>query len=121
MRSKKAYSNVRFGTFFLMPSYLFIVVAHLFFAPNFHSGTTLGYNPVLKRNTELIYNLIRTDRCLSNESKTVKTFAKNLPPFSISLLIKSKPLLNTAMGNTGLYQFLPDHHSSYLSNRVIRI
>jgi hypothetical protein len=54
-----------------MPLYLFIVVANLFFAPNFNSATGPDYNPVLKRNTELIYNLFRTDRCPSNESKTV--------------------------------------------------
>jgi hypothetical protein len=117
---KKASYFVQFSTIGLMAVYLFIVVTHLFFSPNFHADPNLGNNSILKRNTELIYNLIRTDRSVFDDSKTVKTFTKSYPGFS-AWLVNTKPLSVAIHGNSHLSQFLPDHHHAFLSNRVIRI
>ena len=120
MKLKKTSYFVQFSTIGLVAVYLFIVVAHLFFTPNFHAGPDFGNNSILKRNTELIYNLIRTDRSVFDDSKTGKTFTKSYPGFS-AWLINIKPLFVAVHGNSHLSQFLPDHHHAYLSNRVIRI
>jgi hypothetical protein len=120
MKLKKTSHFVQFSTIGLMAVYLFIVVAHLFFTPNFHADPNFGNNPTLKRNTELFYNLIRTDRSVFDDSKTAKSFTKSYPGFS-AWLINTKPLLVAVRGNSHLSQFLPDHHHSYLSNRMIRI
>src|ERR1700743_2065041 len=120
MKLKKTSYFVQFSTIGLMVAYLFIVVTHLFFSPNFHEDPNLRNNSILKRNTESIYNLIRTDRSTFGENKNVKTFVKSHPVFP-AFLITAKPLPNVIHGNARLSQFLPDHHHAFLSNRVIRI
>jgi hypothetical protein len=120
MKLRKTSYFVQFSTIGLMAVYLFIVVTHLFFSPNFHAGPHFGNNSILKRNTELIYNLIRTDRSTFDENKTVKTFTKSYPGSS-AWLINTKPFSVAIHGNSHLSQFLSDHHHSYLANRVIRI
>jgi hypothetical protein len=121
MKSKKTYPYVRFGALVLMPVYLFIVVAHLFFVPQFQTGHNYGRNSFFKKNTEFCYYLVRNDRSTFNENKTVKIFAKNKSPFFISLLINASPSLTVTIGGAHLSQFLPDYHHSYLSNLILRI
>jgi hypothetical protein len=121
VKLKKAYPFARFGALVLMAVYLFIVAAHLFFVPNFRESYIAGHNPAFKKNTEVIYYLIRNDRSTFSENKTVKTFAKHISLFSASRLNSTNPLLANATGEACTFQFLPDHHYSYLSNHVIRI
>jgi hypothetical protein len=121
VKLKKAHPFARFGALILMAAYLFIVSAHLFFAPNFREKPTVNYKAAFKRNTEAIYYLIRNDRSTFSENKTVKTFAKNISLFSVSLLDNTRLLLAKSTVGACSFQFLPDHHHSYLSNHVIRI
>jgi hypothetical protein len=121
MRLKKTYPYVHFGASVLMPVYLFIVVAHLFFVPRFLGNLNPDRSPVLKRNTEFVYYLIRNDRSTFNENKPVKNFPKNKPAFLISLLINVNHLPVTEAGNASAFQFLPGYRHSYLLNHVIRI
>jgi hypothetical protein len=121
MKLKKTYPFAHSGALVLMPVYLFIVVAHLFFVPGFQGNVNPDHRPVLKRNTEFVYYLIRNDRSTFNENKQAKNFPKNKPVFLISLLINVNHLPVTYTGNSTAFQFLPDYHHSYLSNRVIRI
>jgi hypothetical protein len=101
----------------VMGVYLFIVVAYLFFTPKFQYRhiTTVR----VKTNTQLIYTLIRTNRCMVNENKLTKAkLFINTPvllPGSIS-----KPLPVRIQNDLAL-NFLIDHHFAYLSNRVFRI
>jgi hypothetical protein len=121
MKLKKTYPYVHFGALVLMPVYLFIVVAHLFFTPKFQAGPNAGNGSVIRKNTEVIYYLIRNDRSTFNENKTAKIFAKGKSIFSILLLINVSSKRTTSAGNAQFFQFLPDHHHSYLSNRIMRI
>ena|SRR5579863_970004 len=120
MKRKKTYPFIHFGAFSLMTVYLFIVVTHLFFAPQFQSGTP-GHNPAFKRNNELLYILIRTNRGMSVESKSGKLFPKKLSVSFSSVLIHPKPLPHTLYGNDHISQFSPNLRSSWLSNRILRI
>jgi len=121
MRLKRTHPFTHFGALVLMPVYLFIVVAHLFFVPTFQGNVNPAHNTVLKRNTEFVYYLIRNDRSTINENKSAKNFPKNKPVFLISLLINVNHLPVTEAGNASTFQFLPNCHHSYLSNHVIRI
>jgi hypothetical protein len=120
MKLKKTYPFAHWGALILMPLYLFIVVAHLFFSPKFQGDFNAGRNPVFKKNTELIYYLIRNDRSTFNENKQAKTFAKK-SGFSTSSMICTNPLLSIGNFNKTYFQFFPDHHYSYLLNHIIRI
>jgi len=121
MKLKKPYSYIQFGALVLMAAYLLIVVSHLFFAPQFQTSGVAGRSPVVKKNTESLYYLIRNDRSTFSENKTAKTFPRKKSFFSISFLInqKTSPVAVTLSGHFS--QFLPDYHHSYLSNRVMRI
>jgi hypothetical protein len=120
MKLKKTYSHVHFGTFLLTAVYFFIVITHLFFAPQFQAGTP-GRHSSYKRINDLAYILIRTNRAMSVESKTGKVFQKRSTIAFTSVLTNPKPLLRTLYGNDHISQFSPDLHSSYLSNRILRI
>jgi hypothetical protein len=119
MRRVARHRYFDFRTFSLVAVYLFIVVTHLFFAPHFHQGDTR--NLALKKNTEFIFNLIRTDRCLVNESKKSDQGAKlqlavsnpNTANFSQTRFTKVADYYNS--------RFVSDYHFSWLSNRVLRI
>jgi len=121
MKLKKTYPYAHFGALVLMAVYLFIVVAHLFFVPGFQGNLNRDRGPVLKRNTEFVYYLIRNDRSTFNENKQAKNFPKNKPAFLISLLINVNHLTVTETANASAFQFLPYHQHSYLLNHVIRI
>jgi hypothetical protein len=112
--------HYHFFAFSLTAVYLFIVITHLFFTPRFLSGYHPGHNPIVKRNTELIYNLTRTDRCTLDEAKIVKVAAKHHSAWLASYLYAQR-LPDVHAGIFQFFQFLPDHHSSYLSNRILRI
>jgi hypothetical protein len=121
MRLKKTHPYAHFGALVLMPVYLFIAAAHLFFVPKFQGGANYGHKPVFTKNTEAIYYLIRNDRSTFNENKQAKNFPKNKPVFLISTLINVNHLPVTEAGNASAFQFLSDYHHSYLLNHVIRI
>jgi len=121
MNLKKTYPHVHFGALLITAVYLCIVISHLFFAPKFVAVRDPGHNSAFKKNTELFYYLVRNDRSMFNESKPVKMFPKNIPVFFVSILTGAKSLPAILTGNTHLSQFLPDHHYSYLSNRIMRI
>ena len=121
MKLRKKYPYAHFGALVLMPVYLFIVVAHLFFVPRFQGNLNPGRELVFKRNTEFVYYLIRNDRSTFNENKPAKNFPKNKPVFLISLLININHLPVTDAGGSSAFQYLPHHHHSYLLNHVIRI
>jgi hypothetical protein len=122
MKLEKAYAHVRFGALILMASYFFITVSCLFFAPRFERDPSQHNNTAaLKRSTQLIYTLIRTNRCPSNDSKKVKTFARNCSASFISLLARPQPLQAVANSRDHISQFLSNHHYSYLSNRILRV
>lgn len=121
MEHPVAYCQFRCRTCMLTAVYLFIVVTHLFFAPLFSDGGNMNHNSVIKRNTEFIYNLIRTDRCLVNESKKAEITAKNhFSPF-ISLLLNTSTCSHLKTTDYFNCQFISDHHFTYLSNRVLRL
>lgn len=120
MKQKKAYSHLHLGAFLLMATYLFIVVTHLFFAPQFLAGTP-GHHSAFRRTNDLAYILIRSNRAMSVESKAGKVFPKKLLVSLTSRLTHPKPLPHTLYGNDHISQFSPDLHSSYLSNRILRI
>jgi hypothetical protein len=120
MRRGARYRHFNFRAFLLVAVYFFIVVTHLFFAPCFHEGEN-NQNLALKKNTEFIFNLIRTDRCLINESKKPDQSAKLLLTTSVSNFVKFDRLFFMQTDNYFTYQFVFDHHFSYLSNRALRI
>jgi len=119
MKPVKKYFHFR--AFILMAVYLFIVITHLFFSPQFQADAATGHKQTVKRNAELIYNLIKTDRGLFDESKKSELSAtKHLISFT-SLSIHRNPLLSAETYNYYNCSFKPNHHFSYLSNRVLRI
>ncbi|HEY9002921.1 MAG TPA: hypothetical protein VIM89_16320 [Mucilaginibacter sp.] len=120
MKRGAQHRHFDFRTFSLVAVYLFIVVTHLFFAPHFHQGGS-DRNLALKKNTEYIFNLIRTDRCLINESKKSDQSGKQLLATFASNFIKFDQISFIKTDNYFAYQFRSNHHFSYLSNRVLRI
>ena len=120
MRRGARYRHFDFRAFLLVAVYLFIAVTHLFFAPRFHEGDN-NHNPALKKNTEFIFNLIRTDRCLINESKKSDQSAKLLLTTSVSNFIRFDRVFFTQTDNYFTSQFVSNQHFSWLSNRVLRI
>ena len=119
MKQKNKYCT-RFSILLLAVSYLIISSAHLFFAPNFQVNNISGNSSFSKTNSELVYNLIRTNRCLFNDNKNLKTYAGKAPSaFVVHLAYDlSDPVKNLSFKNT---IFKADHHFSYLSNRTLRI
>ena len=121
MKQQGIYGRYRFHALGLAVIYVFIAAAHLFFTPGFADGNLLNQNSVLKRNTDLVYNLIRTDRCFSKDSKETVILFKDRPATNPShstdkcsrLLVKATSYYSN--------QFIPDRHFSFLSNRVLRI
>ena len=102
---------------FIMPLYLFIVVAYLFFTPEFQYRQPSGITKA-KTNTQLIYTLIRTNRCMMNSSKQNRLPA-NPPALHAAILnfgVNKKQDENDCACN-----FLINHHFAYLANRVLRI
>ena len=114
---------IRFEALALTAVYFSIVLGHLFLAPSFQPCIATGRNAVTgksnEKNAELIYNLIRTDRCTWNGNKTIKTTAKNSPAFARSLAIPVPS--GIPVDHKLSYHFFFDRHFSYLSNRVLRI
>jgi hypothetical protein len=107
----------------LAAGYLLIVLGHLFPAPNFGVlGRGDNYLQKISRNksTQLIYNLIRTNRCRADESKTINTQQKGgsgiQPRVSLGHTMLAIPKRDAFS-----YVFSPDRHFSYLNNRVLRI
>jgi hypothetical protein len=121
MKLKKAYPFAYFGALVLMPVYLFIAVTHLYFSPRFWGDLNNDLHTGFKKNTEVIYYLIRNDRSVLNESKPAKSFPKNKRAFVASLLNNvSRSPIKTGDSN-GCFCLLPPKYHSYLSNHVIRI
>src|SRR5579863_905645 len=122
MKPLRSYHN-RFEALALTIVYFSIVLGHLFLAPSFQPCSATRRNAVTgknnQKNTELIYNLIRSDRCPWNGNKTLKSPAKTPLTFAHSFAINASGTIPA--GNKLLYHFFLDHHFSYLSNRVIRI
>ena len=98
--------------------YLFITLAHLFLAPQFRGETIARNNAVSKCNSELIYTLIRTNRCTFSENKTFQAPVKIQPVHFVPYL---KPILVQGLRVAYVDYFHPDHHFSWLSNRILRI
>jgi hypothetical protein len=121
MNPKKTYQHVHFGALLITSVYLFVVITHLFFVPNFQGSLDPVHHSIFKKNTKLLYYLVRNDRSTFSENKSVKIFPKNKSAYNNSLLVDEKLLLTNLSGYSHLFQFLPDHHHSYLSNRSIRI
>jgi len=119
MKRGALHRHFDFRTFVLMAVYLFIVVTHLFFVPHFRQDK--NNNPALKKTTEFIFNLIRTDRCLINENKKSDPSAKLQLITSVSNSIRFDSVSFVKSNNTFTYQFASNRHFSYLSNRVLRI
>jgi hypothetical protein len=116
--------HIRFEALLLSAVYFIVVLGHLFPAPCFGSGSVPGHDRVAARNseknTELIYNLIRTDRCPWSGDKTVKTPAKNIIIVS-SAFARPVAAASVAVGPILAYHYFSDHHFTYLSNRSLRI
>ncbi|MBS1533042.1 MAG: hypothetical protein JSU01_22265 [Bacteroidetes bacterium] len=102
--------------------YLLIVLGHLFPAPDFGSGVQRHQylqKGSREKSTQLIYNLIRTDRCRFNENKTApmrQTSTGILTGIKHSYTLPGSSRL-TAFNSA----FLTDRHFSYLNNRTLRI
>ncbi|MBS1522901.1 MAG: hypothetical protein JST50_18015 [Bacteroidetes bacterium] len=120
MKREVQHRHFDFRTISLVAVYLFIVVTHLFYAPNFHQDGN-DRNLALKKNTEYLFNLIRTDRCLINESKKSDQSGKQLFAASVSNFVKFDQVSFMQSDNYFAYQFRSNHHFSYLSNRILRI
>ncbi len=120
MHKLKKYTLIRTTAMLVMMAYVFIMVAYLFFTPVFQNNGPSG-NAGLTVNTQLIYNLIRTNRCMMNDNKPAKSQVKLYAAHFISQksITGKTPLL--LAGNTSALYFLIDHHFAYLSNRVLRI
>lgn len=107
----------------LIVVYFSIVLGHLFPAPSFQPSTMMENNAITGKNNQkdaqLIYNLIRTDRCTWNGNKTLKVPIEIPLIFVNSFAVRSRSFVPA--GNTLSYYFLSDHHFSYLSNRMLRI
>jgi hypothetical protein len=121
MKPGKQKACFHFGALILSAAYLFIVVAHLFFAPSFRDNFSGGNRFALKRNNNLIYNLIRTDRCPASDSKNVKSQVKNHTAPFITLLICNKPMPVTASPGNNVARMLRGQQASYLTNHILRI
>jgi hypothetical protein len=119
MKRGAQHRHFDFRTFILMTVYLFIVATHLFFVPDFLQDNKVSFT--LKRNSEFLFNLIRTNKCLINENKKSDQAAK--------LLLSTSVLSNNIFGlasfikfdNCFTHRFVSNHHFSYLSNRILRI
>lgn len=121
MKQKKTYPHARFGILVITAMYLFIIASHLFFAPGFRNNINISHNFFSRRNYELIYNLIRTNRCTFNDNKTNKTYTNKLPAHTILSMAMIKLVKIQIISSSHLSQFVPDQHLCYLSNRILRI
>jgi hypothetical protein len=69
---------------------------------------------------EFMFDLIRTDRCPAIESKKSDQSAKLLLAASALNFMRFYRISFIKADNYFTYQFVSDHHFSYLSNRVLR-
>jgi hypothetical protein len=115
---------MRITSLMVLLMYFSVVSAHLFFAPKFQYKQLTGKACSEKNNTQLIYTLIRTNRCMVNDNKVADALAKQFPGFFISLISGgSLPVVEVKVVNNNFspVQISPDRHFSYLYNRVLRI
>jgi len=120
MKLKKTFGFLRAGALALVPVYLFIVIANLFFLSQSAANTGINHTSLFRRKTENYINLHRIDKVVLNENKTINPI-RNKSLSSISLFTKGDILPSKFAGSVHLSQFLADRHHSYLSNRVIKI
>jgi predicted PurR-regulated permease PerM len=105
----------------LMPVYLFIVVLHFFFIPDFLENTITARKTIYKSNNQLVYYLIRNDRSVFNESKTVKTIQKKKSHQCATMLIDASTCETVLKYSSLIPQFSPNYHDAWLSNHILRI
>jgi hypothetical protein len=121
VKLKRTYPYVYFEALILMPVYLFIAAFHLFFVPGF-LGNVNSNSPAVCKNIQLVYYLVRNDRSTPSENKSVKTLPRTKTLHKAPVATSHTPLLLTAACHTDkFFQFIADHHYSYLSNQVLRI
>lgn len=119
MIKHKRYTPTHVNAMLAMGVYFVITIAYLFFAPKFQYRHISG-KIKLKSDTLLIYNLIRTNRCMAN-NKPAKTHTKGLTGKSISKFLSSGKLFALKAENKYCFEPSADHHFSFLFNRVLRI
>ena len=119
MNKQKSNALIRIISMFVMMVYLLIVAAYLFFTPGFQYKHPSGITKA-KPNTQLIYNLIRTNRCMVN-NKPTRITEKQYIIHAIPLKSSENRLPMFRTGNAGAFNCLADHQLAYLSNRVLRI
>jgi hypothetical protein len=105
---------------FVMVMYFFIVVAYLFFTPRFQYKHPSGITKA-KTNTQLIYTLIRTNRCMMSNNKLFKVLVKQHVAYASLLKFGINELPFSCVGNAVALTIPADHYPAYLSNRVLRI
>jgi hypothetical protein len=121
MTCQKKYLLIKLTAFPVLCLYFFIAVACLFLAPGFQYNSARNTKRI-STNTQVIYNLIRTSRCVAaNSNQAGKIFAKYSHSSYIQLL-PGPGFLNAVQNRHNLFSdFLPDRHLSYLFYCVIRI
>ena len=110
-----------FGAALLMPLYLLIVTAHLFFTPKFQDGLKRYQSSFVKSDSQSIYYLIRNDRSTYSENKQLKVTPKAQSFDSVPALAFSNILHKSERVNPHPYKYLPIHRHVWLTKRVLRI
>jgi len=121
MKRLKKHIFIRCAALMVMVVYFFIAVAFLFFAPEFQYARSKADTGRIKTDTQLIYSLIRTSRCIANNNKSEKVLVKQGCGFFIQHLTGMNSLHTLWRNKPYFTFFLPDHHFSYLFCRVLRI
>jgi hypothetical protein len=120
MNKQKSYTVKRIASLLVSAMYLFIVVAYLFFTPKFQYKHPSGITKA-KPNTQVIYNLIRTSRCMVGSNKPGRIMVKQHILHAVPLKANTSSPSLYYTSNTRAIGFVADHHSVYLANRVLRI
>lgn len=120
MNKQQKYKYVQNITTLVTVLYAFIAVAYLFLAPGFQyrNGTEVS---AVKSNTQLIYTLIRTNRCMANDNKQARGAVRAAAHSPIPLLNEKHKISSMQADSMVALNFVIDRHFIYLSNRVLRI
>jgi hypothetical protein len=119
MSNRKNYIILRAASYLMTLAYMFIVVAYLFFTPQFQYRRSSG-NIKVKSNTQSIYTLIRTSRCMMN-NKSVNVLVKDQIAHTTPLNFGVIDMPSAKVEHVFAFNYRADRQLSYLFNRVLRI
>jgi hypothetical protein len=116
---KNPFANVM--ALVLTPVYIFIASFHIFFLPSFLETSAAIKIADYKTNTQSIYYLVRNDRSTFSQNKNTNIIQKKKALSSAAVFIDTRPSSTVVRYSSFVSKFRPDHHHSWLSNRIMRI